>query len=107
MKWSAALWLFPSLLWGAAASAIDVAVDEKRRRNHVVDSLDLLLYVLLESCYLFSSFSHNYFSQRRPSKDYPFRLPVFVGSASAVSSLIVHFSSVMSLMYVHTRFVCV
>ncbi len=31
----------------AAPSAIDVAVDEQKRENHIVDSLDLLLYVAL------------------------------------------------------------
>lgn len=31
----------------AAGSAIDVAVDEKKRLSHIVDSLDLLLYVCL------------------------------------------------------------
>ena len=30
-----------------AGSAIDVAVDEKKRLSHIVDSLDLLLYVCL------------------------------------------------------------
>ena len=45
-----ALCLLSALLSGMVApSAIDVAVDEKKRLNHVVDSTDLLLYVLLAS----------------------------------------------------------
>ena len=46
-----ALCLFSAQLGMVAPSAIDVAVDEKKRLNHVVDSLDLLLYVLLGSEY--------------------------------------------------------
>ena len=45
----AAICTFSALLGRAAPSAIDVAVDEKKRLNHVVDSTDLLLYVLLAS----------------------------------------------------------
>ena len=45
----ATLYLLSALLGVVVPSAIDVAVDEKKRVNHVVDSLDLLLYVLLES----------------------------------------------------------
>ena len=46
---AAAICTFSALLGTAAPSAIDVAVDEKKRLNHVVDSTDLLLYVLLAS----------------------------------------------------------
>ena len=49
IRLAAVLYLFSALLGSVVPSAIDVAVDEKKRANHVVDSLDLLLYVLLGS----------------------------------------------------------
>ena len=49
MRAETVLYFFSTLLGLVVPSAIDVAVDEKKRANHVVDSLDLLLYVLLGS----------------------------------------------------------
>ena len=49
MRAETVLYFFSTLLGLVVPSAIDVAVDEKKRANHVIDSLDLLLYVLLGS----------------------------------------------------------